>query len=181
MKSGNIKHIGFYLNNEKAEDSRCIDILNNLPKGYNVCSFIRKAIIFYSKHGNMASEKNESLSSEEKLDLILSKLDSLSAAPVPQSVKETEQKPKTESKKAPKKKEVPEVKVEEAKIEPEELVDKTSEESTEEEPAPTINITVQKDEEPEEKAEDRIEIDADADIDDDNYDAIMSDFFDDNE
>lgn len=146
--SGNVKHIGFRLNSKRPIDSKCIDILSNLPNGESACSYIRKAIIFYNKNNGTVPETGSD--AMDKLDLILSKLDSLGGLPNKADTPEPEEvkKPKNSKKK----------KNEEIKyVIPEDLDNK--------------------EEEPEEEQEDNtLSVDANSDIDDDNFDELMGDF-----
>lgn len=145
-----VKHIGFQLNLSKPVDSKCADILSNLPRGENICSYIRKAIIFYNKNNGALSDKASNMTSDEKLDLILSRLDILGSgtesvvmAAAPE--KESE----TKDKKPEKKKKKVEVK--------EEKEEKIQYEVPKEDP-------------------NRLSIDATSELDSDNFDELMGDF-----
>ena len=72
------EHIGFQLHDDRPIDKRVIEILNSLPERENKCSFIRKAIIFYDDHKDDFNNtpSNDKLN-DEKLDLILKKLDEI--------------------------------------------------------------------------------------------------------
>lgn len=85
------EHIGFQLHDERPIDKRVIEILNSLPERENKCSFIRKAIIFYDDHKDDFNNtpSNDKLN-DEKLDLILKKLDELKGVTEIQTEREEE-------------------------------------------------------------------------------------------
>lgn len=45
-----IEHVGFQLHSYRDIDVKCMKILDNLPDHETKCSYIRKAIIYYSDH-----------------------------------------------------------------------------------------------------------------------------------
>ena len=176
---GNMKHIGFFLDRDKDFDRKCIDILENLPKGENRCSYIRKAIVFYNKYNGKAVDKRDTLSQEEKLDLILAKLDGLSLPlqTVPESTEPSEPKVKKAAK--PKKLAV-EKEPEEVKEEFEEEVEEPVIPEPIPEPVPVEKP--KKAEEPVIEEEDdglHLSVSADTELNDDNFDDIMGGFLDD--
>ena len=173
--SGHMKHVGFQLNPDKPVDSKCADILSNLPKGENVCSYIRKAIIFYHNNNGKVADRASNLSTDEKLDLILSKLEGMGSVPVPTETPAPVEKEVKKSNKPNKKvkKEEPE-----KEIEPEEEIE------DEEEPETEIKYSIPEEEpqeSPQEESEDdtiKLSVDAASDIEPENFDAIMGDFLD---
>lgn len=46
------KHLGLFLSKNKPIDKQCLDVLEDIPKGYSITSYIKKAIIFYGENGN---------------------------------------------------------------------------------------------------------------------------------
>lgn len=67
-------HIGFELHEDRPADKKIMGILSNLPQHENKCSFIRKAIIFYSENKDKSFDGNIS---SEKIDELIDKIDSL--------------------------------------------------------------------------------------------------------
>ena len=85
------EHIGFQLHDDRPIDKRVIDILNSLPERENKCAFIRKAIIFYDDHkDDFENTPSGDKLNDEKLDLILKKLDELKGVTEIQTEREEE-------------------------------------------------------------------------------------------
>ena len=145
---GNKHHIGFWLNREKDEDSRCIDILENLPQHTTACSYIRKAIIFYNQHGGGSSDNTGNKSVDAKLDLILSKLEGI---PLPENIpspsetvkEEDKEQEKKEAKDKPREKRVSKASSETGSIDEPKVNLIVPEEAPEPEPAPVTEPKIQ--------------------------------------
>ena len=85
------EHIGFQLHDDRPIDKRVIDILNSLPERENKCAFIRKAIIFYDDHkDDFENTPSGDKLNDEKLVLILKKLDELKGVTEIQTEREEE-------------------------------------------------------------------------------------------
>jgi len=159
-------HIGFFLSEDRPNDKKIIDVLNSLPPHENKCSYIRKAILFYSRYSeydfeSSSGEFSES-SVENKLDEILSLLKSDKTPVEPR---------KPSKKKAEKPKE-------EELEDPKELLDELKKEEERKRTSKSSPEPVSEQEvEPEtSKKDDELEVDAESDISESDFDSLMGDF-----
>ena len=156
------EHIGFQLHDDRPIDKKVIDILNSLPERENKCAFIRKAIIFYDDHkDDFENTPSGDKLNDEKLDLILKKLDAITGMTEFQTEREEESHPAQ-----PAPESSPSVEPEE---EPEEI--------PEEKPEKKAKKVEKKEEKKEIKDDDdHLEVTADTDVNSEAYMDALGDF-----